>query len=69
MANRNEQNRQLADALQALAQAIGRQGGGAGAVAYQGIDRFQRNDPPTFKGVMIQKVLRSGFGRLRRSSV
>ena len=26
------------------------QGGDGGAAAYQGLDRFQRNDPPTFKG-------------------
>ena len=50
MANRNDQNRQLTEALQALAQVLANQGGGAGAAAYQGIDRFQRNDPPSFKG-------------------
>ena len=50
MAGRNEQTRLFTEALQTLAQAIGNQGGGGGAVAYHGLDRFQRNDPPSFKG-------------------
>ena len=50
MAGRND--RAIADALQALAQAIGNQNRGeAGApVEYHGLDRFQRNNPPTFSG-------------------
>ena len=42
----------IADALQALAQAIGNpnRGEASGAVEYQGLDRFQRNNPPSFNG-------------------
>ena len=42
----------IADALQALAQAIGNPNRGevAGAAGYQGLDRFQRNSPPAFNG-------------------
>ena len=50
MAGRN--GRAIADALPALAQAIGnpnrREAGGV--VEYQGLDRFQRNNPPSFNG-------------------
>ena len=40
----------ITDALQALAQAIGNpnRGEAGGAVEYQGLDRFQRNNPPSF---------------------
>jgi len=40
------------NALQALAQAIGNPNRGevVGAVEYQGLDRFQRNNPSTFNG-------------------
>ena len=50
MAGRND--RAIADALQALAQAIGNPNRGevGGAVEYQGLDRFQRNNPPSFNG-------------------
>jgi len=50
MAGRND--RAIADALQALAQAIGNQTrvGADEPFEYQGLDRFQRNNPPTFKG-------------------
>jgi len=50
MAGRN--NRAIADALQALAQAIGNPNWGeaGGAVEYQGLDHFQRNNPPSFNG-------------------
>ncbi|XP_040862763.1 uncharacterized protein [Glycine max] len=39
-------------ALQALAQAIGNlnRGEAGGAIEYQGLDRFQRNNPPSFNG-------------------
>ena len=42
----------IADALQALAQALGNQNRGeaTGAVEYQGLDRFQRNNPLAFNG-------------------
>ena len=42
----------IADALQALAQAIGNpnRGEATGVVEYQGLDRFQRNNPPAFNG-------------------
>ena len=45
-------HRAIADALQALAQAIGNpnRGEAAGAVEYQGLDRFQQNNPPSFNG-------------------
>jgi len=50
MAGQND--RAIADALQALAQAMGnpnrREAGGA--VEYQGLDRFQRNNPSSFTG-------------------
>ena len=46
MAGRND--RAIADALQALARAIETQTGGA--AEYQGLDRFQRNNPPAFRG-------------------
>ena len=50
MAGRN--NRAIADALQALAQAIGNPNWGeaGGAVEYQGLDHFQRNNPLAFNG-------------------
>jgi len=50
MAGRNDCA--IADALQALAQAIGNPNRGevAGAAGYQGLDRFQRNSPPAFNG-------------------
>ena len=42
----------IADALQALAHAVGNQNRGeaAGDAEYQGLDRFQRNNPPAFNG-------------------
>ena len=42
----------IANALQALAQVIGNpnRGEAGGAVEYQGLDRFQRNNPPSFNG-------------------
>ena len=42
----------IVDALQALAQAIGNpnRGEATRAVEYQGLDRFQRNNPPAFNG-------------------
>jgi len=42
----------IADALQALAQAIGNpnRGEAVGAVEYQGLDRLQRKNPPPFNG-------------------
>ena len=42
----------IADALQALAQAIRNpnRGEAAGAVEYQGLDLFQGNNPPAFNG-------------------
>ena len=45
-------NRAIADCLLALAQAIGNpnRGEAGGAVEYQGLDRFQRNNPPSFNG-------------------
>ena len=50
MAGRND--RAIADALQALAQAMGNQNRGdiGGPDEYQGLDRFQRNNPSTFNG-------------------
>ena len=50
MAGRNDHV--IAYALQALAQAIGNQNRGetTGDVEYQGLDRFQRNNPPAFNG-------------------
>ena len=50
MAGRNDHA--IDDALQALAQAIGNpnKGEAAGATEYQGLDRFQRNNPPSFNG-------------------
>jgi len=50
MAGRND--RAIADALQALAQAIGNpnRGKAGGVVEYQGLDRFQRSNPPSFNG-------------------
>ena len=50
MAGRN--NCVIANALQALAQAMGNQNRGevVGAAEYQGLDRFQWNNPPTFNG-------------------
>ena len=43
---------EIADALQALAQAIRNQNRGeaAGDAEYKGVDRFQRNNPPAFNG-------------------
>lgn len=46
MAGRND--RAIADAFQALARAMKTQTGGA--TEYHGLDRFQRNNPPTFRG-------------------
>jgi len=45
-------DRAIADALQALAQAIGNpnRGEAGGAVENQGLDHFQRNNPPSFNG-------------------
>jgi len=45
-------DRAIIDALQALARAIGNpnRGEAARAVEYQGLDRFQRNNPPAFNG-------------------
>jgi len=42
----------IIDALQALAQAMGNQNRGEanGATKYQGLDLFERNNPPTFNG-------------------
>ena len=50
MARQND--RAIANALQALAQAIGNpnRGEASGVVEYQGLDRFQRNNPPSFNG-------------------
>jgi len=43
-------DRAIADALQALAQAMGNhnKGEAVGDVEYQGLDRFQQNNPPAF---------------------
>ena len=49
MVARNERERLLTKALNNLAQVIANQGGDGGAVAYHGLDCFQRNGPPTFK--------------------
>ena len=46
MAGRND--RAIADALQALANAMENQAGGN--AEYHGLDWFQRNNPPTFRG-------------------
>ena len=46
MAGRND--RAIADALQALANAIENQAGGN--AEYQGLDQFQRNNPLAFRG-------------------
>ena len=50
MVGRND--RAIADALQALALAIGNpnRGEAGRAVEYQGLDRFQRNNPSSFTG-------------------
>jgi len=42
----------IADALQALAQALGNQNKGeaVGAAEYQGLNHFQQNNPPGFNG-------------------
>ncbi|XP_028223536.1 uncharacterized protein LOC114405042 [Glycine soja] len=63
MAGRNDCA--IADALQALAHAIGNpnRGEASGAVEYQGLDRFQRNNPPSFNGALnwireIEKIFR-----------
>ena len=50
MAGRND--RAIADALQALAQAMGNPNKGevGGAIEYQGLDCFQQNNPPFFDG-------------------
>jgi len=50
MAARNERERLLTKALNNLAQVMANQGGGGEATMYHGLDRFQRNNPPTFKG-------------------
>ena len=50
MAARNEREQLLIEAVNNLAQVMANQGGDGGAVAYHGLDRFQRKDPPTFKG-------------------
>ena len=46
MAGRND--RAIADTLQALARVMETQMGGA--AEYQGLDRFQWNNPPAFRG-------------------
>ena len=50
MARRNDQA--LAEALQAIARAMENQGnGGIGRTnEYQGLSRFQKNNPPSFNG-------------------
>ncbi|KAH1261894.1 hypothetical protein GmHk_02G004646 [Glycine max] len=50
MAGRND--RAIVDALQALAQAMGNQNRGevVGDAEYQGLDRFQQNNPSAFNG-------------------
>ena len=50
MAGRNEREQLLTEALNNLAQVMANQGGSGGATMYHGLDRFQRNNPPTFKG-------------------
>ena len=50
MVVRNEWEQRLTEALNNLAQVMANQGGDGGAVVYHGLDRFQRNNPPTFKG-------------------
>ncbi|XP_006586526.1 uncharacterized protein [Glycine max] len=50
MVGRNERERLLTEALNNLAQVMANQGGGGGATMYHGLDCFQRNNPPTFKG-------------------
>jgi len=45
MARRND--RVIADAFQALSQAMGNQNSD---VEYEGLDRFQQNNPPSFNG-------------------
>ena len=50
MTARNERERLLTEALNNLAQVMANQGGGGGATMYHGLDRFQRNNPPTFEG-------------------
>ena len=60
MAGRNDHA--ITDALQALARAIGNpnRGEAARAVEYQGMDRFQRNNPPAFNKDTTLMVLRIG---------
>ena len=50
MAARHERERLLTEALNNLAQVMANQGGSGGATVYHGLDRFQRNNPPTFNG-------------------
>ena len=52
MASRNDRDRLLAEALQSLAQVVeGQNPCDAGVPAeYQGLDRFQKNNPPSFAG-------------------
>ena len=49
MVGRNEREQLLTKALNNLAQVMANQGGSGGATVYHGLDRFQRNNPPTFK--------------------
>ncbi|XP_028223450.1 uncharacterized protein LOC114404930 [Glycine soja] len=48
-AARNERERLLTEALNNLAHVMANQGGGGGVTMYHGLDRFHRNNPPTFK--------------------
>ena len=50
MAARNEREQLLTEALNNLAQVMVNQGGSGGATMYHGLDCFQRNNLPTFKG-------------------
>ena len=50
MVVRNEWEQRLTEALNNLALVMANQEGDGGAVVYHGLDRFQRNNPPTFKG-------------------
>ena len=55
-------DRAITDALQALAQDMGNQNKGeaAGAIEYQGLDRFQRNNPLLSMEDTTLMVLRIG---------
>ena len=56
MAVRNKREQLLTKALNNLALVMANQGGDGGAATYQGLDHFQRNDPPTFKGGLLMSL-------------